>query len=292
LGVVREIVRWFVKAHPDGIAVSEASTSGDVFIHLSGERGDHTRYFLHAMMLDGLLGNAAELIEERTSLGEFPIPIIELLDLSKKTYAKLPQLLRVGNFGRFWREWWRLLFLHTVLMMYLDQYSDKETKEFTELLAREVAWIRPEDAQYALDALVLGESQGYCDWKADSDPPKRVRRTAQHMLRAQRRQTERGEATRVCGSLEPTSMHLGEFASKVIVARDFESACAHLDVTVDQKRILELRFEGLSFLEAANFLGWDPQRLQAVKRSLGQDRSPGRELRDWLAPYRYPPDRR
>jgi len=73
-----------------------------------------------------------------------------------------------------------------------------------------------------------------------------------------------------------------------IVSVDLENALAGLGLTPDQQELIRAQMNGLGLQEsgAAEILGWNPKRLESVRRSLGADRATGKRIREHLAVYR------
>ena len=62
----------------------------------------------------------------------------------------------------------------------------------------------------------------------------------------------------------------------------------------EQRKVLEARLEGVNLqgTEAPDYLGWDPEYLDSVRRSLEPDRPDGRRLRRYFQAYEGVPNRR
>jgi hypothetical protein len=75
--------------------------------------------------------------------------------------------------------------------------------------------------------------------------------------------------------------------SSAITRVDWEHGRRDLRLPPDQTQAVEARFDGLNLQssEAADYLGWDLSRLEAVRRSLEADRPWGRKLRERFAAY-------
>ncbi len=81
--------------------------------------------------------------------------------------------------------------------------------------------------------------------------------------------------------------HPEHVESSAIAKVDWEHGRRDLRLPPDQTAAVEARFEALNLQssEAAEYLGWDRSRLEAVRRSLEADRPWGRKLRDHFAAY-------
>jgi hypothetical protein len=75
--------------------------------------------------------------------------------------------------------------------------------------------------------------------------------------------------------------------SSAIAKIDWERGRKVVDLPADQTWAVEAKLEGLSLQssEAPHYLGWDPTRLAAVRRSLEPDRRWGKKLREYFRAY-------
>lgn len=75
--------------------------------------------------------------------------------------------------------------------------------------------------------------------------------------------------------------------SSAIAKVDWEHGKRALRLPLDQTQAVEAKIEGLNLQssDAPGYLGWDPSRLEAVRRSLEADRPWGKNLRDRFVAY-------
>jgi hypothetical protein len=136
-----------------------------------------------------------------------------------------------------------------------------------------------------LDALeVIGRDRS--DPAEVANPPARIRLSLSRNQR-RRQRLERQRWTPL--EEEPTSglESLREVESAVIATLDWEWGRQDVQLPEEQKQAIEARFHGLKLqgLEALEFLGWDADRLAAVRRSLEPDRPWGKRLRKRFSAY-------
>jgi hypothetical protein len=135
------------------------------------------------------------------------------------------------------------------------------------------------------DAVQMIASDG-SDAREVPNPPARVR-TA--LRRSQRREdlVARARYRQATPEEEDALQDSADVALEQMVRHDLERAGREVHLTEDQARVIEVRMEGLNLqsADAAEYLGWDPTRLENVRRSLAPDRRAGKALRQRLRPY-------
>lgn len=149
---------------------------------------------------------------------------------------------------------------------------------------------------YLFDDVQLGPDQlldmlhmlasDYADWATVANPPARIRSALTRQERRQemlyRRRWQQATPAQI-DCLEGRR----DVESEVIAEVDWERAKRDLGLPPDESRAIEGRIDGLNLqaADAPDELGWDADRLGAVRRSLEADRRWGRRLRKRLIAY-------
>lgn len=118
--------------------------------------------------------------------------------------------------------------------------------------------------------------------------PERFLRVA--ILREERRQARRAaKRERERQGPQPDALSDPEHVESSVMARiDWERGRTACNLSVDQQLAIEARFEGINLQgsEAPDYLGWNPLRVDSVRRSLEPDRPAGMRSRQYFQAYR------
>lgn len=114
------------------------------------------------------------------------------------------------------------------------------------------------------------------------NPPAYVRSAvSRKQMRIERRYSQR--TTRLTGEIADCRLEMRD----IDVALDLNRGMRELGLSADQKTVIEMRFQGRGTQgsDAADYLGWNPTRLERTRRSLATDRPAGKRLRDQFEHY-------